>query len=84
MPPTPDPIPLPVHNPVQTAAVPPPNALDDVHGIIARAVEVARAAGRDYIGQCQSAAEAIVAVRHDVSLSEALNAVYRFREQDAA
>lgn len=84
MPPTPNPVPLPVHNPAPAAPVALPSALDDVQGIVARAVEVARAAGRDYIGQCQSAAEAIVAVRHDVSLSDALNAVYRLRERDTA
>lgn len=59
-------------------------ALDDVQGIITRAVAVARAAGRDYVEQCRSAAEAIVAVRHDISFTEALNAVYRVRERDAA
>jgi len=61
-----------------------PVVLDDVQGIIARALEVARASGRDYGAQCQSAAEAIVAVRHDLTFSDALNAVYRFRERDAA
>lgn len=66
------------------AAVPVTLVLDDVQGIITRVVEVARAAGRDYVEQCRSAAEAIVAVRHDVSFTEALNAVYRVRERDAA
>lgn len=70
---------------VSTAsAVPVTLVLDDVQGIITRVVEVARAAGRDYVEQCRSAAEAIVAVRHDVSFTEALNAVYRVRERDAA
>ena len=59
-------------------------ALDDVYGIITRVVAVARAAGRDYAEQCRSAAEAVVAVRHDLSFTEALNAVYRVRERDAA
>ncbi len=58
--------------------------LDDVQGIISRAVSVAREAGRDYVTQCHSAAEAVIAVRHDVSFTEALKAVYRVREQDAA
>lgn len=58
--------------------------LDDVQGIISRAVSVARAAGRDYVAQCHSAAEAVIAVRHDVSFTEALKAVYRVRERDAA
>lgn len=66
------------------AAVPVTLVLDDVQGIITRVAEVARAAGRDYVEQCRSAAEAIVAVRHDVSFTEALNAVYRVRERDAA
>lgn len=54
--------------------------VDDVHGIIARAVSLARSAGRDYVAQCHSAAAAVVAVRPDLSLSDALNAVYRLRE----
>lgn len=65
-------------------AVPVAVALDDVQGIIIRAISVARDAGRDYVAQCRSAADAIVAVRHDVSFTEALNAVYRVRERDAA
>lgn len=59
-------------------------ALDDVHGIIIRALQVARAAGRDYVAQSHFAAEAVLAVRHDLSFTEALNAVYRMRENDAA
>ena len=65
-------------------AVPVTLALDDVQGIIVRAISVARDAGRDYVAQCRSAAEGIVAVRHDISFTEALNAVYRVRERDAA
>lgn len=59
-------------------------AFDDVQGIIIRALEVARAAGRDYVAQSHFAAEAVLAVRHDLSFSQALNAVYRMRENDAA
>lgn len=59
-------------------------AFGDVQGIVARALEVARAAGRDYVAQSHFAAEAILAVRHDLSFAEALNAVYRMRENDAA
>ncbi|MEQ8736820.1 MAG: hypothetical protein RIC29_17995 [Rhodospirillaceae bacterium] len=70
---------VPVSLPVPVSLV-----LDDVQGIISRAVSVARAAGRDYVAQCHSAAEAVIAVRHDVSFTEALKAVYRVREQDAA
>ncbi|NKB44087.1 MAG: hypothetical protein GKS03_07370 [Alphaproteobacteria bacterium] len=66
------------------APIPVTIVLDDVHGIITRVVAVARAAGRDYVEQCRSAAEAVVAVRHDLSFTEALNAVYRVRERDAA
>ena len=80
---TPDKVPA---NPDNSSAivVSIPVVLDDVQGIINRAVEVARASGRDYVAQCQSAAEAVIAVRHDLSLADALNAVYRFRERDAA
>lgn len=71
-------------SPSSADVVPITLTLDDVQGIITRAVEVARAAGRDYVEQCRSAADAIVAVRHDLSFTEALNAVYRVRERDAA
>lgn len=59
-------------------------AFDDVQGIISRALQVARAAGRDYVAQSHFAAEAVLAVRHDLSFAQALNAVYRLRESDAA
>ncbi len=57
-------------------------ALDDVHGIIARVVSSARASGRDYVDQCRSAAEAVVAVRPDLSMPDVLTAIFRMREQD--
>lgn len=66
------------------AALPLVTAFDDVQGIIVRALAVARAAGRDYVAQSHFAADAVLAVRHDLSFSEALNAVYRMRENDAA
>lgn len=66
------------------SALPIAAALDDVQGIIIRALEVARSAGRDYVDQSHFAAEAVLAVRHDLSFSEALNAVYRMRENNAA
>ena len=68
----------------RAGAVPVSVVLDDVQGIISLAIAVARDAGRDYVAQCRSAAEAVVAVRHDVSFTEALNAVYQVRERDAA
>ena len=56
--------------------------LDDVHGIITRAVSSARASGRDYVDQCRSAAQAVVAVRPDLSMQDALNAIIRMRGQN--
>jgi hypothetical protein len=57
-----------------------PDAVGDVRGIVARTVLSARAAGRDYLGQSQAAAAAVVAVRPDLSPREALDAVMRLRE----
>ena len=51
-----------------------------VRGIVARAVSSARAAGRDYVGQCHAAAAAVSAVRPDLSLREAFDAVTRLRD----
>ncbi len=56
--------------------------LDDVHGVISRVLLSARAAGRDYVDQCRLAANAIVAVRPDLSFQEAHKAVFRMREQE--
>jgi hypothetical protein len=56
------------------------SAMGDVRGIILRAVTGARAAGRDYVGQCHAAAAAVMAVRPDLSLREAFDAVTRLRD----
>ena len=56
------------------------SAMGDVRGIIERAVTGARAAGRDYVGQCHAAAAAVIAVRPDLSLREAFDAVTRLRD----
>ena len=53
--------------------------MGDVRGIIDRAVSGARAAGRDYMGQCNVAAAAVMAVRPDLTLREAFAAVTRLR-----
>ena len=53
---------------------------NDVHGIISRAVSLARAAGRDYDAQSRAAATAILAVRPDLSMDEALQTVFFLRE----
>ncbi len=54
--------------------------MGDVRGIINRAVTSARAAGRDYVGQCHAAAAAVSAVRPDLSPREAFDAVTRLRD----
>jgi hypothetical protein len=56
------------------------SGMGDVRGIILRAVTSARAAGRDYVGQCHAAAAAVIAVRPDLSLREAFDAVTRLRD----
>lgn len=66
-----------------SSMVPPsmaPSAMGDVRGIINRAVSSARAAGRDYVGQCHAAAAAVSAVRPDLSPREAFDAVTRLRD----
>jgi hypothetical protein len=66
---------------------PPASALEpmlrDVRGVIDRTVERARAAGRDLSTQWLAAAHAVVAVRPDLSLTDALQAVRRLRALDA-
>ena len=56
------------------------SALCDLEGIVARTVLTARAAGRDYMSQSRAAATAVLAVRPDLSLGQALEAVTRLRE----
>lgn len=55
-------------------------AMGDLRGIIARTVSSARASGRDYVGQCHMAAQAVMAVRPDLSAREAFDAVTRLRD----
>lgn len=55
-------------------------ATGDLRGIIDRAVSSARASGRDYVGQCHMAAQAVMAVRPDLSAREAFDAVSRLRD----
>jgi len=61
----------------QAAAIP---ASRDLDGIIARTLLRARAAGRDYMAQDRAAAIAVMAVRPDLSLGQALEAVTRARD----
>jgi len=68
---------------IAAGATVPPAVERDVHGIVSRAVSLAREAGRDYITQSHTAARAVLAVRPDLSLSQALKAVVRLRELDA-
>lgn len=56
--------------------------LDDVQGIVWRVISSSRAAGRDYVDQCRLAAQAVVAVRPDLSVQDTLKAIFRLREQD--
>ena len=57
-----------------------PFAMRDVHGIVTRAVSAARATGRDYVAQSHAAAAAVIAVRPDLSMGDALDAVMRLRD----
>jgi hypothetical protein len=54
--------------------------IGDARGIVARAVSSARAQGRDYLGQCQAAAAAVMAVRPDLTSRQAFDAVTRLRD----
>jgi hypothetical protein len=55
----------------------------DLQGVVARALRSARATGRDYLGQTEAAARAVVAVRPDLTLSQAMVAVNWLRDHDA-
>ena len=57
--------------------------LDDVRGIVARTVGRARAMGRDDVTQTRAAAHAVISVRPDLSLTEAINAIGRLRASGA-
>lgn len=54
--------------------------MGDLRGIVDRAVSSARASGRDYVGQCHMAVQAVMAVRPDLSPREAFDAVTRLRD----
>ena len=56
--------------------------LEDAHGIIWRMISHARSAGRDYVGQCRLATEAVIAVRPDLSPQDVLIEIFRMRERD--
>jgi hypothetical protein len=66
-----------------TPSVLPPTVtaeIGDVRGIISRAVSSARAQGRDYVGQCHAAAQAVMAVRPDLNSRQAFDVVTRLRD----
>ncbi len=67
-------------------AIPPvaiPSALDDLQGIVARAISMARASGRDYVAQSHLAAAAVAQVRPDLTPVQVFDAVRRVREHNA-
>jgi hypothetical protein len=47
----------------------------DLQGVVSRALSAARSSGRDYLGQTEAAARAVMAVRPDLTFSEANRAV---------
>ena len=47
----------------------------DLQGVVARALSAARSSGRDYLGQTDAAARAVMAVRPDPTIGEANRAV---------
>jgi hypothetical protein len=53
--------------------------LADVKGLIGRVLVQAKAMGRDDLTQTRAAAHAVVAVRPDLTLNQAFNAVARMR-----
>ena len=52
----------------------------DLHGVVKRTLSSARASGRDYVGQTEAAARAVVAVRPDLSFHDAMLAVNWLRD----
>ena len=55
--------------------------LNDLEGVVNRSLERSRLGGKDYLAQTREAAQVIVNIRHDLSLSEAIYAVNYFRER---
>ncbi len=47
----------------------------DLQGVVSRALSAARACGRDYVGQSDAATRAVLAVRPDLTFTEANRAV---------
>lgn len=52
----------------------------DLQGVVVRALSAARSSGRDYLGQNDAAARAVMAVRPDLTFSEANRAVDYVRD----
>ena len=57
--------------------------LADVRGIITRSLSQARSLGRDDLTQTRVAAQAIMAVRPDLTLSQAMNGIDRLQASGA-
>ena len=57
--------------------------LTDVRGIIARTLSRTKALGRDDLTQTRAAAQAVMAVRPDLTLSQALNGISRLQAAGA-
>jgi hypothetical protein len=55
----------------------------DVRGIISRTMRHARALGRDDLSQTRAAAEAVMAVRPDMTLSQAMMGIERLQASGA-
>ena len=56
------------------------SSVRDLEGVVARSINGARAAGRDYTAQTRAAASAVQAVRPDLTFGQAIDAVERLRD----
>ncbi len=54
----------------------------DLQGVVGRVLRLARASGRDYLGQTEAAARAVVSVRPDMTMSQAMRAVNWLRDHE--